>query len=95
MVFAKQLRPRIKSGRIRSTIRIWTSLKVKVGGRYRMDDGHVVVDSIEKIRFGRRQVVRVLPPNSPSWCSAKNAATGDACAPTGAPRSASPARLSR
>ncbi len=46
MVFTKHLRPRIRSGRIRCTIRIWASLKVKVGGRYRMDDGHVVVDSI-------------------------------------------------
>lgn len=51
MVFTKHLRPRIRSGRIRCTIRIWTSLKVKVGGRYRMDDGHVVVDSITPIRL--------------------------------------------
>ena len=51
MVFTKRLRPRIRSGRIRSTIRIWTSAKVKVGGRYRMDDGHVVVDSITPIRM--------------------------------------------
>ena len=46
MVFAKHLRPRIRSGRIRCTIRIWSRLHVKVGGRYRMDDGHVVVDAI-------------------------------------------------
>jgi hypothetical protein len=25
--------------------------RVKVGGRYRMDDGHIVVDSIERIRL--------------------------------------------
>jgi hypothetical protein len=46
MVFTKRLRERIRSGRIRCTIRIWTRPHVKVGGRYRMDDGHIVVDSI-------------------------------------------------
>jgi hypothetical protein len=46
MVFTKFLRERIRSGRIRCTIRIWTRPQVKVGGRYKMDDGHVVVDSI-------------------------------------------------
>jgi hypothetical protein len=50
MVFAKQLREAIKRGRIRVTIRVWTSPHVKVGGRYVMDDGHVVVDSIETIK---------------------------------------------
>jgi hypothetical protein len=46
LTFTKPLRERIRSGRIRSTIRIWTRPHVKVGGRYPMDDGHVVVDSI-------------------------------------------------
>jgi uncharacterized membrane protein YgcG len=49
MVFTKRLREGIRRGRIRCTIRIWTRLQVKVGGRYAMDDGHVVVDSIEPI----------------------------------------------
>ncbi len=49
MQFTKRLRPRIKSGRIRCTVRIWASPRVKVGGRYRLDEGHVVVDSIERI----------------------------------------------
>jgi hypothetical protein len=49
MLFTKPLRERIRSGRIRCTIRIWTRPHVKVGGRYRMDDGHVVVDSVEPI----------------------------------------------
>ena len=30
-------------------MRIWLRPQVKVGGRYRMDDGHVVVDSIAQI----------------------------------------------
>jgi len=51
MVFAKQLRERIRRGRIRSTVRIWQAPHVKVGGRYPMDDGHVVVDSIDRIRI--------------------------------------------
>ena len=46
MVFTKALREGIRRGRIRCTIRIWTRSHVKVGGRYRMDDGHVVVDDI-------------------------------------------------
>ena len=49
MVFTKRLRERIRSGRIRSSIRIWTRPHVKVGGRYPMDDGHIVVDLIEAI----------------------------------------------
>jgi hypothetical protein len=49
MVFTKRLRERIRSGRIRCTIRIWSRLHVKVGGRYPMDYGHVVVDSIAPI----------------------------------------------
>jgi hypothetical protein len=49
MVFTKRLRDPIRRGRIRCTIRIWQRLQVKVGGRYPMDDGHVVVDSITPI----------------------------------------------
>jgi hypothetical protein len=49
MMFAKQLRDGIRRGRIRSSIRIWQSPRVKVGNRYMMEDGHIVVDSIEQI----------------------------------------------
>ncbi len=49
MVFAKQLREGIRRGIVRSTIRIWQSPRVKAGGKYRMGDGHVVVDSIDEI----------------------------------------------
>jgi hypothetical protein len=48
-VFTKRLREGIRRGRIRCSIRIWTRPHVKVGGRYRMDEGHVVVDSIAPI----------------------------------------------
>jgi hypothetical protein len=49
MVFTKRLREGIRRGRIRCTVRIWKGLHVKVGGRYPMDEGHVVVDSIAGI----------------------------------------------
>lgn len=51
MVFTKRLREGIRRGRIRCTIRVWQALHVKVGGRYAMDDGHIVVDSITPIRL--------------------------------------------
>lgn len=49
MVFSKHLREGIRRGRIRCSVRIWMRPHVKVGGRYQMDDGHIVVDSIEPI----------------------------------------------
>lgn len=49
MTFTKKLREGIRRGRIRCTVRVWTRPHVKVGGRYRMDDGHVVVDAISPI----------------------------------------------
>ena len=49
MVFTKRLREGIRRGRIRCSIRIWTRPHVKVGGRYQMDEGHIVVDSIAPI----------------------------------------------
>ena len=49
MMFAKRLREKVQRGRIRCSIRIWTRPHVKVGGRYPMDDGSIVVDSIMPI----------------------------------------------
>ena len=49
MVFTKSLREKIRRGRVRCSIRIWTRPHVRVGGRYQMDDGHIVVDSIDPI----------------------------------------------
>src|SRR5512134_789956 len=46
MLFTKRLREGVRRGRIRCSVRIWMRLHVKVGGRYAMDDGHIVVDSI-------------------------------------------------
>jgi hypothetical protein len=62
MVFTKRLREGVRRGRIRCSIRIWTHPHVKAGGRYPMDDGHIVVDSIERI--ARRDITRDLAQES-------------------------------
>ena len=49
MQFTKRLREGIRRGRIRCTVRIWTTPHVRVGGRYPMDEGAVEVESIEPI----------------------------------------------
>jgi hypothetical protein len=49
MVFAKQLRDAIRRGRIRCSVRVWMSPRVKVGNRYAMDEGAIVVDAIDQI----------------------------------------------
>ena len=49
MVFAKQLREAVKRGRIRCSVDVWMTPRVKAGGRYAMDDGSIVIDSIEQI----------------------------------------------
>ena len=51
MQFMKSLREGIRRGRIKCSIRVWTRPHVKVGGRYQMEDGHVVVDSITPIEL--------------------------------------------
>ena len=51
MVFTKRLRDGIRRGRIRVSVRIWMRPHVKAGGRYRMDEGHIVVDSITPMRL--------------------------------------------
>ncbi len=51
MLFTKHLRDRIRRGRIRCSIRIWKHPRVKVGGRYAMDEGSIVVDSMTPIRM--------------------------------------------
>jgi len=62
MVFTKKLREGIKRGRITYTIRFWTHPHVKIGGRYAMDEGHVVVDSIDAIR--KKDITRKLAVES-------------------------------
>jgi hypothetical protein len=49
MVFTKRLREGVRRGFITSSVRIWKSPHVKVGGRYRMDEGEIVIHSVEPI----------------------------------------------
>src|SRR5271154_4101777 len=51
MMFAKRLREGVRRGEITCSVRIWMRPHVKVGGRYRMDEGEIEVDSIETIGF--------------------------------------------
>src|SRR5215813_14431115 len=49
MVFTKRLREGVRNGDITCSVRMWISPRVKVGGRYRMEEGEIEVDSIEPI----------------------------------------------
>lgn len=49
MLFAKRLRQGMKEGRITCTVRIWQRPHVRPGGIYPMEDGHIVVESIQPI----------------------------------------------
>src|SRR6266480_2767832 len=51
MVFTKRLREGVRRGEITCSVRIWKSPHVKVGGRYRMEEGEIEVDSIKPIGF--------------------------------------------
>ena len=47
MQFSKELRPRVRSGEITTSVRIWKQPRVKVGGRYALPPGEIEVTSIE------------------------------------------------
>ena len=49
MIFAKPLRAAVAAGEITSSVRIWQSPRVKVGGRYPMDGGFIEVTWIREI----------------------------------------------
>lgn len=51
MVFTKRLRDGVRRGEITCSVRIWQRPHVKVGNRYRMEEGEIEVDSIEQIGF--------------------------------------------
>ena len=51
MTFTQRLREGVRRGEITCSVRIWMRPHVKVGGRYPMEKGHIVVDSIEPIGF--------------------------------------------
>jgi hypothetical protein len=51
MMFTKRLREPIMRGEIDCTVRIWQRPHVKVGGRYALGHGFVVVKSIRRIEL--------------------------------------------
>jgi len=51
MMFTKRLREGVRRGEITCSVRIWTRPHVRVGNRYRMEEGEIEIDSIEPIGF--------------------------------------------
>lgn len=51
MLFTKRLREGVCEGKITCSVRIWTRPHVRVGARYRMEEGQIEIDSIEPIGF--------------------------------------------
>jgi hypothetical protein len=51
MTFTKRLREGVRRGEITCSVRIWMRPHVKVGNRYRMEEGEIEVDSITPIGF--------------------------------------------
>lgn len=51
MVFTKRLREGVRRGEITCSVRIWQRPHVRVGGQYPMEEGAIIVDSIEQIGF--------------------------------------------
>ena len=51
MQFDKRLRDGVRRGEITCSVRIWLRPHVKVGGRYRMEEGQIEVDSILPIEI--------------------------------------------
>jgi hypothetical protein len=51
MTFTKRLREGVRRGEITCSVRIWMSPRVRVGARYRMEEGQIQIDSIEPIGF--------------------------------------------
>jgi hypothetical protein len=51
MMFTKRLREGVRRGEITCSVRIWQRPHVKVGHRYRMEEGEIEVDSILPIEL--------------------------------------------
>ncbi len=49
MLFTRRIRDGVRRGEITSSVRIWMRPHVKVGNRYRMEEGEIEIDSIEPI----------------------------------------------
>jgi len=51
MIFTKRLRDGVRRGEITCSVRIWMRPHVKVGNRYRMEEGEIEVDSVLPIEL--------------------------------------------
>ena len=51
MTFGKRLREGVRRGEITCSVRIWTRPRVRVGARYRIEEGEIEIDSIDPIGF--------------------------------------------
>lgn len=51
MEFSRELRSSVLSGDITISFRLWQRPQVKAGGRYRVGDGLIEVESVELIPF--------------------------------------------
>jgi hypothetical protein len=51
MTFTKRLREGIRRAEITCSVRFWTRPHVRVGARYRMEEGWIEVESIDTIGF--------------------------------------------
>jgi hypothetical protein len=49
MTFTKRLHPGIIAGEITCSVRIWHRPRVRVGGRYQLEDGEVEVTGVREI----------------------------------------------
>jgi len=51
MIFTRRLRDGVRRGEVTCSVRIWMRPHVKVGNRYRMEEGEIEVDSILPIEL--------------------------------------------
>lgn len=51
MMFAKALRSRVRSGEITTSVRVWMTPRVRIGGRYPLLDGHIEVTGITEVNL--------------------------------------------
>lgn len=49
MQFTKAIRDRVRSGEVTCSVRIWKQPRVKIGGRYSLPPGEIVVESLLEI----------------------------------------------
>ena len=50
-MFTKRLRGPVERGEVTCSVRIWQRPHVRVGGRYAVGAGHIVVDKLRQIEF--------------------------------------------